>query len=56
MIHIDEPMQSTVFYTFVSSGLSTSVLGHFNKVVAMAFLISSLIKFEDSASGMCFTD
>ena len=41
-------------YTFGSSGLSTSVFGYFNKVVAMAFLISSLIKFEDSASGMCF--
>ena len=35
--------------TFGSSGLSTSVLGYFNKVVAMAFLILSLINFEDSA-------
>ena len=41
-------------YTFGSSGLSTTVFRYFNKVVAMAFLILSLIKFGDSASGMCF--
>ena len=38
-------------YTFGSSSLSTSVFRYFNKVVAMAFLILSLIKFGDSASG-----
>ena len=51
-------MQSTVLssYTFGGSGLSTSVLGCINKVVAMAFLISLRIEFEDSASGMCLGD
>ena len=54
-------MHSTVFirvhlYTFGSIGLSTSVLRYFNKVIAMPFLISSLIKFEESASGMCLDD
>ena len=43
-------------YTFGSSGLSASVLGYFNQAVGMAFLTSSLIKFEDSASGMCIGD
>ena len=46
------PCRALTLYTFGSSGLFTSVLGYFNKVVAMAFLISSLIKFEDSASGI----
>ena len=45
-------MHSTVFMYFGGSGLYTSALGYFNKMVAMAFLISSLIKFEDSANGM----
>ena len=34
-------------YTFGSSGLSTTVFRYFNKVVAMAFLILSLIKFGE---------
>ena len=50
------PFRVLSLYTFVSPGLSTSVLGHFNQLVAIAFLISSLIKFKDSASGMCFGD
>ena len=50
------PCRILSLYNFGSSGLSTSVLGHFNKVVTIAFLISSLIKFEDSASGMCYGD
>ena len=40
------PCRELSSYTFSSSGLSTSVLGYFNKVVAMAFLISSLIKLK----------
>ena len=44
------------YTTFGNFGLSTSVLGYFNKVVAIAFLISSLIEYENSASGMCFGD
>ena len=52
------PCRVLSLYTFGSSGLSiyTSVLGYFNKVVAMAFLISSLIKLKDSANGICFGD
>ena len=50
------PCRVLSLYTFGSYRLSTSVLGYFNKVVAMAFLILSLIKFEGSASGMCFGD
>ena len=49
------PCEIRSSYTFGCSGLSTSILGYF-KVVAMAFLISSVIKFEGSASGMCFGD
>ena len=50
------PRRVLSLHTFGSSGLFASVLGCFSKVVAMAFLISSLIKFEDIASGMCLGD
>ena len=50
------PCRELSLYFIGSSDLSTSVLGYFNKVVAMAFLILSLIEFEGSASGMCFGD
>ena len=50
------PCRALSSYTFGSSGSSTSVLKYFNKVVAMAFLISSLIIFEDTANGMCLGD
>ena len=42
--------------TFGSSTVSIPVLGYFNKVVVIAFLILSLIKFEDSTSGMRLGD
>ena len=50
------PCEVQSSYPFVSSGLSAFVWGYFNKVVAMAFLISLLIKFEDSSSGMRLGD
>ena len=51
---MDKSLQSAVFIYFCSSGLAIwkSVLGYFNMVVAVAFLVSSPTKFENSASGM----
>ena len=42
-------------HIFGSSGLPSpkSLLRYFITVVAMAFLVSSPTKFENSASGMC---
>ena len=48
------PCKALSSHAFGSSGLTIrkSALGYFNKVVAMAFWISSLTKFKDSARGM----
>ena len=50
----DESLQYAVSIYFCSFGLpiQKSVLGYFNRVVAVAFLVSSPTKFENSASGM----
>ena len=49
------PCRVLSLYTFGGSGfpIPKSVLGYFIKSVAMAFLVSSPTKFENSASGMC---
>ena len=55
-IHYNKFLQSAVFIYLCSSGLPIrkSVLEYFTKVVAVAFLVSSPIKFENSAGGMHF--
>ena len=52
----DESMHSAVFIHFWLFWLIYICFEIFQLVLAMTFLISSLIKFEDDASGMCLGD